>query len=142
LYFPRETVRGLARQYYNHGRGRARTVLTHDLRPALRQLLPPAILVINLAAILLAFGSPCFLFVPLLYAAGCSLIGFWIAVRLRDICAAASGPAAIVMHVSWGAGFIIHTLAGRLRPAACRAVRGKKDSLTSGEPVPVSRIDS
>lgn len=146
LYFPRETVRGLARQYYNHGCGRARTVLTHNLRPALRQLLPPAILVINLAAILLAFGRPSFLFVPLLYAAGCSLIGFWIAVRLRDICAAASGLATIVMHMSWGAGFIIHTLAGRLRPAArrgsCFDLRGNKDTLTSREPVPVPRIDS
>ena len=130
LYFPRETIRGLARQYYNHGRGRARTLLTHNLRPALRQLLPPAILVINFMAILLAFGRPWFLFVPLLYAAACSLISFWNAIRLRDPCVAATGLAAIIMHVSWGAGFIIQTLAGCFRPARyrgghCRALRRK-----------------
>ena len=120
LYFPRETIRGLARQYYNHGRGRARTLLAHNLRPALRQLLPPAILAINLVAILLAFGRPWFIFVPLFYVAACSLIGFWNAVRLHDVCAVAAGLASIVMHMSWGAGFIIQTLSGRFMPAGCR----------------------
>jgi succinoglycan biosynthesis protein ExoA len=131
LYLPRETIGGLARQYYNHGRGRARTVLTHNLRPALRQLLPPAILVINLAAILLAFGLPWSMFVPLFYGAVCSLFCLWNAIRLREICAVAAGLAAIVMHMSWGAGFIIQTLASRFTPAGCRgahAMRGNKGS--------------
>jgi succinoglycan biosynthesis protein ExoA len=117
LYFPRETIRGLARQYYNHGRGRARTLFAHSLRPALRQLLPPAILVVNLVAVPLALARPGFVIVPLLYAAGCGLMGFWLAIRLRDICAGAAGLAAIVMHMSWGAGFIVHTLAASLRYA-------------------------
>jgi succinoglycan biosynthesis protein ExoA len=117
LYFPRETIRGLARQYYNHGRGRARTLLTHNLRPALRQLLAPAILAINSAAILLALVRPWFLFLPLFYASACGLIGLWDAIRLRQICAVAAGPAAIVMHLSWGAGCIVQALAGRSRPA-------------------------
>lgn len=144
LYFPRDTIRGLARQYYRHGRGRARTLLTHNVRPALRQLLPPAVLVINLAATLLAFASPGFIFIPLLYAAGCSGVGLWLAVRSREVCASAAGFAAIVMHLSWGAGFIIHTLATRLVPegrrSGCSVSRRNEDSSTAREPVPISRV--
>jgi succinoglycan biosynthesis protein ExoA len=109
-YFPRETIRGLARQYYRHGRGRARTLAIHNLRPAARQLLPPAILVINLAALLFSFARPGLLLIPLSYVAACCSIGIWKAIRLREFCAAAAGLAAIVMHTSWGAGFIIQTL--------------------------------
>jgi succinoglycan biosynthesis protein ExoA len=122
-YLPRDTIRGLARQYYNHGRGRARTLLTHRLRPALRQLLPPAILLVNAAAILLALAYPWLLVVPLLYGGACNLTGLWNAIRLRDICVVVAGPAAIVMHMSWAAGFILQVLAGQPKPAAASAMR-------------------
>ena len=132
LYFPRDTIRDLARQYYSHGRGRARTLLSHNLRPALRQLLPPAILVINSAAILLALGLPWFIFAPLFYVAACTLIGIWNAIRLREICALAAGLAAVVMHLSWGTGFIIETLVGRSKP---REGRDQHDNLLPGNKV-------
>lgn len=140
-YFPRETIRGLAKQYYSHGRGRARTLATHNLWPAARQLLPPAILLINLTAMLLSFDRPGLLFIPLSYVAACCAIGIWNAVRLHQFCAGAAGLAAVVMHVSWGAGFIIQTLRGALhhgRPS--QPLRGVTS--TPKEPTAASRVEA
>lgn len=46
-YLPRATALGLARQYFNYGKGRARTITKHKIRPRLRQLFP----VLNLVAL-------------------------------------------------------------------------------------------
>jgi succinoglycan biosynthesis protein ExoA len=116
-YFPRDTIKSLARQYYSHGRGRARTLFAHKLAPALRQLLPPAILLVNSAAILLALAYPWLMIVPSFYGGACCLAGVWSAIRSRELCGLAAGPAAVVMHMSWAAGFTAQALAGRSRPA-------------------------
>jgi cellulose synthase/poly-beta-1,6-N-acetylglucosamine synthase-like glycosyltransferase len=44
-YYPRDSFRGLARQYFRYGEGRARTLLKHGRFPALRPLLPFAMVV-------------------------------------------------------------------------------------------------
>ena len=53
-YLPRASVGGLARQYFNYGKGRARTLMKHGERPKLRQLIPPATLVACVAGLAIA----------------------------------------------------------------------------------------
>lgn len=104
-YFPRSTFAALARQYRRHGAGRARTLLKHGQRPKLRQLIPLGVLV----AILMAVGSVWFtpLMLPLLlYIALCATCSIMSATKRRDVALLASGPAAMVMHVSWSLGFL------------------------------------
>jgi len=42
-YFPRKTLKALAKQYFRYGLGRANTILKHKARPKLRQLAPVVI---------------------------------------------------------------------------------------------------
>lgn len=105
-YFPRADLASLARQYANYGWGRANTLVKHKARPRLRQILPVAILAANLGALALAVFAPVFLAVPLLYAGLCCGWGLVLALKARDACLAFSGPAAMVMHLSWAYGFI------------------------------------
>ena len=39
-YFPRDSYRGLAKQYFSYGKGRARTMLKHGGLPSVRPMLP------------------------------------------------------------------------------------------------------
>jgi succinoglycan biosynthesis protein ExoA len=121
-YFPRAGLRSLARQYRNYGWGRANTLLKHRARPRLRQLLPVVILLGNAAAVGLSLFEPLFLAVPILYAALCCGWGLMLAVKAGDACLALSGPAAVVMHMSWAFGFLSRlgggVIGGRRSPAA------------------------
>jgi succinoglycan biosynthesis protein ExoA len=112
-YFPRSSLFSLARQYRNYGWGRASTVLKHGIVPRSRQLLPVAILLGNAGAAVLAFISSAWLVIPLLYFGLCLGWGLGLAFRARDLCLVLSGPAAAVMHLSWGYGFL-RRLAGEL----------------------------
>jgi succinoglycan biosynthesis protein ExoA len=105
-YFPRAELSSLARQYRNYGWGRANTLLKHRARPRLRQMLPVAILLANAGAAALALFEPLFLATPLLYAALCCGWGFALAAKSGDACLTLSGPAAMVMHMSWAVGFL------------------------------------
>jgi succinoglycan biosynthesis protein ExoA len=115
-YFPRGTVRRLARQYFSHGAGRARTRFKHrqPLRP--RQLLPVAATVGSALGLLAAPFFPWALLVPLLYLMASMMAGLAVAFSNRNVCAAFSGPAASVMHVSWGVGFLWATARCLTRP--------------------------
>lgn len=106
-YFPRESLGALARQYFNHGSGRARTMLKHRRPPKVRQLLPLGALGMNILSIAssLGFGWP-FLLPSLGYVAACLTGGLFLAISTRDPAGCAAGPAAVVMHQSWAAGFI------------------------------------
>lgn len=110
-YAMRPTWRGLARQYWNYGRGRARTVRKHRMRPRLRQLIP----VVNLAGmalcLLLAPVWPWALVWPLAYLAALvaiSLAGAW---RLGGPGGLWAGPALFAIHNAWAAGFLRQVLA-------------------------------
>ena len=104
-YFPRSSLTGLAKQYFRHGAGRARTILKHRLRPRPRQLLPVAIL----GSGILAVGGLC---QPLLAAPFLTYVGIcvawsgWLAIHRRDGALLAAGPALLVMHLAWGTGFV------------------------------------
>ena len=105
-YLPRSALWPLARQYYRHGRGRMQTLLHHGLRPRLRQLAAPTILVACIVSMLLMPLSMWFGLIPLSYAATSIMWGAASAIRARDIALLAAGPALMTVHLSWGAGFI------------------------------------
>jgi cellulose synthase/poly-beta-1,6-N-acetylglucosamine synthase-like glycosyltransferase len=54
-YFPRDSARKLASQYYRYGRGRARTLLKHRGLPSIRPLIP--FLMVVVGAILIATAT-------------------------------------------------------------------------------------
>ncbi len=109
-YKPRATPAALARQYFNYGKGRARTVRKHRLRMKLRQFFPVANLIVCMAGLLLAPFWPATLLYPLAYAGGLSAVSAWLAWRHRSACGLLGGLAAGIMHMSWGAGFLVQTL--------------------------------
>jgi len=104
-YRPRSTPGALARQYFSYGKGRARTVLKHVVPLKVRQALPLAVA----PALLSALAAPLFwpLAIPALVWAAVALgYGALLGTRQRDPAVALlSGPAAMVMHASWSAGF-------------------------------------
>lgn len=104
-YYPRGTLRGLWKQYWNYGRGRARTVSLHGQKLKLRQMLP---LLVPVAAGL-ALPAPWFpvLAAPLiLWALLCLGAGVAIGLRMGGGCRLFSGVAAMTMHMAWGLGFL------------------------------------
>ena len=106
-YFPRDSLAALARQYFNHGSGRARTMFKHRRPPKVRQLLPLGALGVNVLSLAsgIGFGWPFFL-PSLAYAGACLTGGSFLALSERDPAGCAAGPAAMIMHQSWAAGFI------------------------------------
>ena len=113
-YFPRRHLSALALQYAHHGGGRARTLLHHRMRPKARQCAPLAILAGCIGGLVLAPAWPRAAAIPVAYAVGCCVWGAVAAARERDPWLLAMGPAAIVMHLSWAAGF---TRVAMTRPA-------------------------
>lgn len=114
-YQMRPSLRALARQYWNYGRGRARTVRKHRMRPRLRQMAPAVNLILLLAGAalmmaglltgsgwLLALGAVW----PLLYGAVLLAASVAMAWRHRDLAGLWAGPALAAMHLPWGAGFL------------------------------------
>jgi succinoglycan biosynthesis protein ExoA len=104
-YTPRATVRALAKQYFNYGKGRARNLLKHGGRPKLRQLIPQATLVLCVLGLALAPFEPLTLLAPLTYVATLALVSVLVAIRLRSACGLLAGLASGTMHMSWAAGF-------------------------------------
>jgi len=119
-YYPRRTLRALARQYYNFGRGRARNMLKHRTLPGLRQALVVALApAVGLAV--LAPLSPVFLAPAALWAATCAGAGVMLALREGRTEVALSGLAGAVMHAAWSAGFWAGLLRHGGRPQAVPA---------------------
>jgi succinoglycan biosynthesis protein ExoA len=115
-YFPRRDPWGLAKQYFFHGAGRARTLLTHHIRPRLRQLLPLLILLASIGGLLLTPVHLGFSLIPLGYCLTCLGLGATEALHRHDLWLLAIGPAAMIMHLSWAVGFVWRSL-GLMRSA-------------------------
>jgi succinoglycan biosynthesis protein ExoA len=103
-YFPRSTPQALWKQYFSYGKGRARTVLKHYTPLKIRQAVPlgiaPAVASLALAPLFWAFAIP-----ALVWAATALGYGVYLGVRKREPAAFLSGPAAMIMHLAWSAGF-------------------------------------
>ncbi|PYQ11180.1 MAG: glycosyltransferase family 2 protein [Acidobacteria bacterium] len=113
-YYPRATLPALARQYFNYGRGRARSFLKHRTLPSLRPALP--FFMLAAAAALLAIPSLRPL-IPLsfaLYALATGTEALRVGRRLGAATAALVWAIFPVLHVCHGLGFA----AGLLRYAA------------------------
>ncbi|NDA82589.1 MAG: glycosyltransferase family 2 protein, partial [Actinobacteria bacterium] len=104
-YRPRSSIRALARQYFEYGRWRAAVSRYHKGTTNLRYLAAPLNLVLHSVCLLLALAfSPWFFFPPITYLItlmiASMLIGKNWAERLR------LPIVLIIMHFSWGIGFI------------------------------------
>jgi succinoglycan biosynthesis protein ExoA len=115
-YQPRASLRALAKQYFEYGRGRSRTVRRHRGSMRARQVALPAHFAVSLACLALAPWWPALLLWPLLYVAVLALGSLQALVRHRSACALLAGPAAGVMHCAWAAGFFAG-LIGTREPA-------------------------
>jgi succinoglycan biosynthesis protein ExoA len=109
-YFPRADLASLARQYFKHGAGRASTFLKHYTVPKLRQILPVAVFLGCALSLALSLLDVRYLVFPIIYALSCITWGVGLAIRRHEICLAMSGIAAVVMHMSWGCGFLARLL--------------------------------
>ncbi|EIE48632.1 glycosyltransferase family 2 protein [Salipiger aestuarii] len=105
-YRMRPTMRKLGKQYWSYGRGRARTVLKHRLRPRLRQLFP--VLAVLAIATSLGVGAiyPPALLLTASYVALMAAVSIAGALAMRSACGLWAGPAMGAMHLAWGAGFL------------------------------------
>ena len=104
-YFPRQTLRSLFQQYLAYGRGRARTVLRHKtglrVRQALPLLVPPALVLALLGPL-----EPLAVLPAAIWLSTCLAFGAVAGLRRRSLCEASAGPALVVMHFAWAAGFL------------------------------------
>jgi succinoglycan biosynthesis protein ExoA len=125
-YFPRSTARGLARQYFMHGRGRARTTVKHRLPLKPRQLAPisiaPAVALALLTPLTAWAAAP-----TAVWLGACLIYGLWLGLRDRDACAATAGIPAAIMHFAWSLGFLREWLsATRGQPARAAEIEQKQ----------------
>lgn len=111
-YIPRGSVRALARQYFNYGKGRARNLRKHSRQLKLRQAVPILATIGSIGGLLAGISFLPALIPPILYfslLAGASLA---IAVKRRSACGLFAGLAAGTMHMAWSAGFIWESVSG------------------------------
>jgi succinoglycan biosynthesis protein ExoA len=104
VYFPRAHPLALYRQYVNYGRGRARTLMHHRMRPKVRQFLPACVLP-TILALMLAPWIPLIVGPAFAWSALCLLSGLILGLQQRRRCAFASGIAAMIIHLAWSIGF-------------------------------------
>lgn len=107
-YIPRDSLRGLGRQYFRYGQYRARTsgIHPHGLRRS--NLLPPALVLVLAAGVA---GPrrvrPAARLGAATYAAAVTATSVSAAPRAGWHDAAALPPVFVTMHLSWGAGFLL-----------------------------------
>ena len=112
-YVPRGSTLALIRQYFNYGKGRARTCIKHNKKLKIRQLLP-IILVLGLMMsslggfIHLALLAPLFLYAFLLIG-----ISIYMSALKRSVCGLWSCVILASMHLGWGTGFLVQILQTR-----------------------------
>jgi succinoglycan biosynthesis protein ExoA len=114
-YHPRTQARALWRQYFNFGKGRARTRLRHRQKLKWRQAAPllvaPALLAAPGAWALPALGGP-----ALAWSGLCLVYGVALGLSTRTPTAMLAGFPAMIMHSAWSFGFWRQTLwPGRAR---------------------------
>jgi succinoglycan biosynthesis protein ExoA len=115
VYYPRKTIRSLARQYYKYGHGRAMTVARHGGRRRLRQILPLGIAPICGLALLSPL-YPIAALPGLAWALLCIVYGLALSLR-GGVCVAMAGPAAIIMQAAWSFGYWTNVIKRR-KPGA------------------------
>jgi len=131
-YHPRNTLRGLWKQYTGYGRGRSRTVRRHPGSMRARQLAVPLHVAFSTVALLLAAWVPWLVLWPAAYAAVLAAVSVALAARHRSTCGLLAGPAAFVMHTAWALGFFEGMLSLREREWRPEAATPLWDSAAVG----------
>lgn len=108
-YFPRRSPLALFRQYFKHGKGRARNVRRHAMPLKLRQVIPPTI-ICAVAMLPLAVFHPLFALPTLAWALLTMAAGLFVGLHAGGGCAFGAGIAAMIMHIAWGTGFLMEWL--------------------------------
>ena len=106
-YRMRSTPQALARQYWNYGQGRARTLYKHRMRPRLRQIIPVLNLIFQTLAVLLIPFFPIAALLPASYVFALAAVSVFGVLRLHSLCGIWAGAALFIMHMAWGAGFVV-----------------------------------
>ena len=117
VYYPRDRIGHLSKQYFRHGGGRARTLRKHRLTPKPRQMIPVVALAGCAAGLVVAPFVPMLASFALVYPVACLGWGVVQAARRRDPRLIVGGLARITLHLSWAAGFLIGLARERERPA-------------------------
>lgn len=112
-YTPRGSVRSLARQYFNYGKGRAKNLHKHKARLKLRQSAPISILALCMAGLVGGIFQWQALLLPAGYLSVLAGASAAIALKHKSACGLLSGLAAGTMHLAWAAGFTWESVAGR-----------------------------
>ncbi len=107
-YLPRKSLVRLAAQYFHYGRGRAYTTIKHRQVTSYRQAAPPLLVMALIGTLVSGIFYPFFFLAwagYILAVLGVSLLS-WpkrnIPIKIRLL----MGMAFMVMHISWGAGFL------------------------------------
>ncbi len=113
-YFARKTLKQLARQYWRYGYWKLRMLKRYPHSLRWRQAIPP---IFVLSILILAFLSVFFAFARIILAA---ILGFYFLIlflfgcleilKRKNICYIQMIAAIVVMHLSWGAGFLFSAL--------------------------------
>lgn len=100
-YYPRDSLKALARQYFEYGRAKRLFARKHPGSLQLRQMAAPVLVAILGVSLIGALWWPILLVLPLSY--GIALI---VGSKGDDASTLRVAGAVAVMHVSWGAGFL------------------------------------
>ena len=125
-YTPRGSLPSLARQYFNYGKGRSRTILKHAVRPKVRQLLPVFAFLAMVFGVALLPVAPLFALIPLSYLLILAFVSLALAVSKKSLCASWAGPALGAMHMSWGLGFLVNSVRFGIGHAGRTIWRGRR----------------
>lgn len=104
VYFPRDGIRGLARQYHNYGIGKASTLQKHGRLPTLRPLAPAGLVALTVLGAIFGRGAAR-VALPVAHTALCARAALK-AGRTPGIAPHRAGAAIAVMHWCYGAGFL------------------------------------
>jgi succinoglycan biosynthesis protein ExoA len=122
-YTPRGSLTSLARQYYNYGKGRARTTLKHRIRPKIRQMVPVLALLGVIFGFVMLPVVPWLALIPTSYFTLLACVSIAFVIAKKSLCGLWTGAALATMHLSWGCGFIAGLVkfgTGRARRDAVR----------------------
>lgn len=111
VYFARSTLKELARQYWRYGFWKWRMLRKYPDTLRWRQALPPSFVSSLIGLVVISIFLPFFMyalaFELLLYFSILFLAGMWTGIRRRMPFVSVGLPLAIlVMHISWGSGFL------------------------------------
>lgn len=101
-YRPRGSIAALARQYFEYGQAKRIFSRKHPGHLRWRQLAPPALTVAIAVSVLASLWAPTLLLVPAAYALALLGVGL-----LSGGAGLGTAVALAVMHLSWGAGFLV-----------------------------------